>query len=107
MEEWIAKYWLQTVFGLITTGVLSFGRKKMKEIDCKLKEQDAIKMGMQALLRDRIIQSYNHYWEKKFCPIYARDNIKNLYKQYHALGGNGTVTDLVKKIDGLPTESED
>ncbi len=107
MAEWITKYWLQTIFGAIATGITIFGKRKIKELDCKLKEQDAIKMGMQALLRDRIIQSYNHYIDKGFCPIYAKDNIANLYKQYHALGGNGTVTKLYEKAMELPTEERE
>jgi hypothetical protein len=107
MNEWMTKYWLQTIFGAIVASITFFGKRKMRELECKLKEQEAIKMGMQALLRDRIIQSYNHYLEKGFCPIYARDNIQNLYNQYHNLGGNGTVTKLVEKLSELPTEPQE
>lgn len=107
MVEWITKYWIQTLFGAVTAGISVFVRKKIKEFDTKLKEQDAIKLGVQALLRDRIIQSYNSYFDRGYCPIYARDNIRNLYTQYHDLGGNGTVTELVKKIDDLPTEDDE
>jgi hypothetical protein len=69
-------------------------------------EQEAIKLGIQALLRDRIIQSYNHYMDKGICPIYALENINALYTQYHALGGNGTITEIVKKLKNLPTENQ-
>ena len=27
-----------------------------------------------------------------------------MYTRYHALGGNGTVTSLVRELDGLPTD---
>ena len=67
----------------------------------------AIKEGLRALLRDRIIQAYNHYTDKGYYPIYARENVEDMYKQYHSLGGNGTVTDLVSKLKELPTESEE
>lgn len=100
MKEWILKYWIEVLFGLIAAG-LTAGYKKL---DSKLKEQDAIKLGIQALLKDRIIQSYNHYMEKGYCPINALENINTLYKQYHALGGNETVTDLVERLKDLPTE---
>ncbi|HYF75166.1 MAG TPA: hypothetical protein VD757_01155 [Candidatus Nitrosocosmicus sp.] len=100
MPEWILQYWIQWVFALIIGG-LTTGYKRLAN---KLKEQDAIKLGIQALLRDRIIQSYNHYQEKGYCPIYALENVTALYNQYHALGGNGTVTELVERLKDMPSE---
>lgn len=101
MKEWILKYWLEVLFGAIIAGLFA-GYKKLAG---KLKEQDAIKLGIQALLRDRIIQSYNHYQEKGCCPIYALENVNALYTQYHALGGNGTVTELMERLKDMPTET--
>lgn len=102
MPEWIIQYWIEALFGLILFG-FGIGFKKLTK---KVKEQDAIKLGIQALLRDRIIQSYNHYQEKGHVPIYAMDNIEALYTQYHALGGNGTVTGLLEKLRDMPTETK-
>ena len=59
------------------------------------------------LLRDRIIQAYNHYTEKGYCPIYSRENIEKMYTEYNHLGGNGTVTELVDRIRELPTERKE
>ena len=66
---------------------------------------DAVALGVQALLRDRIIQAYNHYQEKGCCPIYGMENVLAMYKQYHNLGGNGAITELVEKLKELPTEA--
>jgi hypothetical protein len=64
--------------------------------------------GEQAILRDRIIHAYNHYYkEKKFMPIYARESLDHMYQEYHNLGGNGVVEDLIKKLYQLPTEPEE
>jgi hypothetical protein len=104
MKEWIIKYWIGVLFGLITTVGTVVYRKLSHNMNTKFREQEAIKSGIQALLRDRIIQSYNYYMEKEYCPIYARENIDEMYTQYHALGGNGTITELVKKLKNLPTE---
>lgn len=73
----------------------------------RIKRQEAIEEGILAILRDRIIQVYNHYNEKGYCPIYAKDNVEEMYRQYHLLGGNGTVTGLVEKLRELPTEKEE
>lgn len=100
--DFIAKYWIEVLFGLLIS-IISIGFKKISK---KLKEQDNVKLGIQALLRDRIIQNYNKYVELEYCPIYALDNIDAMYKQYHALGGNGTVTKLVEELKEMPTRKD-
>lgn len=76
-------------------------------MNMKIKRLGLVESAMQALLRDRIIQSYNHHMEKGYCPIYALESVNHMYEQYHALGGNGTVTRLVEELRRLPVQSED
>jgi len=102
--EWLAQYWLDILFGFLIF-LVTGGYKKLS---ARQKEgaarQEAIETGIQALLRDRIIQVYNHYANKGFCPIYARDDAEALFKQYTALGGNGTIKELLDKLSEMPTE---
>ena len=98
--EWIAQYWLEAVFSVLIT-IMGIGWKKLSG---RVKKQDAVGFGVQALLRDRIIQAYNHYTEKGYCPIYGLENVEEMYRQYHALGGNGTITELVERVKELPTQ---
>lgn len=68
----------------------------------KKKENDALKAGVQALLRDRIIQAYNHYvCEKGWVPIYAKESIDACYKSYEALGNNGVIDNLMQQLNDL------
>ena len=68
----------------------------------KKKENDALKAGVQALLRDRIIQAYNHYVQDKgWIPIYAKESIDACYKSYEALGDNGVIDNLMEQINEL------
>lgn len=62
----------------------------------------AIREGLRAILRDRILTSYKHYEKKGFAPIYAVENVENMYKAYHDLGGNGTVTSIYNDFKKLP-----
>lgn len=101
--EFIAKFWIEFLFGIVIS-VVGFG---FKRINRKLKEQDSVKMGVQALLRDRIIQSYNKCIEQGFCQIYVLENVNAMYNQYHALGGNGTITKLVEDLQEMPTRQRD
>lgn len=64
----------------------------------------AIKKGIQALLRDRLIQGYKHYREKGYADEDDRANLENVYVQYHNLGANGVMDDLRTKFLSLPIE---
>ena len=97
MKDFIVKYWLEVIFGGIVAA-LSVGYKKLS---ARQKRQGLIENAMQALLRDRIIETYTHYREKSKCPIYALENVHALYDNYHALGGNGTVTKLVEELEDM------
>lgn len=68
----------------------------------KKRENDALKAGLQALLRDRIIQAYNHYVQDRgWIPIYAKESIDACYKSYEALGDNGVIDNLMQQINEL------
>ena len=71
----------------------------------KNKENSALKEGMQALLRDRIIQAYNHYSDKGWIPIYAMESIEACYKSYEELGENGVIDNLMKQLRALPNHA--
>lgn len=63
-----------------------------------------VRLGVQALLRAQLIADWNHYSEKGFAPIYARENFENVYQQYHNLGANGVMDDIRTKFLALPTD---
>lgn len=70
------------------------------------KENDALKKGIQALLRAQMINDYNKWTTKGYAPIYARENFENCWKQYEALGENGVMNDIHVKFLALPTPPE-
>ena len=58
---------------------------------------------MMALLRDRFYQEYKRHIRNGFYPIRDREVMRDIYEQYHALGGNGVITHLKEELDELPT----
>ena len=88
------------VFGLAGTiiGIISTAKRKAD------KNEQAVKNGLQSLLRAEIIRSYEKYTDKGYCPIYAKEALKIEYGSYHALGGNDVATELYKKTLALNTE---
>jgi diacylglycerol kinase family enzyme len=70
------------------------------------KKTKAIQDGLQSLLRAEIIRQHEKYTQRGDCPVYAKDALRREYDAYHALGGNGVVTDLYKDIISLPETPE-
>lgn len=92
-EHWME--WLCTaIVALVGLGHRSLSKKLKEE-----KEQNkAIAEGVQSLLRESIVSNYNKYLDKGYCPIYAKESIKKVYKAYHDLGGNDVATTLYEKL---------
>lgn len=102
MSDFIGKYWLEVLFGLICTWCASLvGRLRAKR-----KETECLKSAIRALLRDRIIVIYNRYSEKRYFPIHERENLSHLTSEYYTLGGNGVVKELEERLMKLPVEKE-
>ena len=75
-----------------------------KQLKQNREETEAVKLGVQALLRAQMIAEYNKWEEKGFAPIYARQNFENCWLRYHSLGANGVMDDIHEKFLQLPTE---
>lgn len=99
MKEFLLKYWVEALFGAVGGGLAALWGAFL----VWRKKQRALETGVQALLRDRIIQACEHYLDKGALPVYGLENIENMYKAYHTLGGNGAVTKLVEEVKALPT----
>ena len=61
----------------------------------------ALFAGVRSLLRKEIIDEYNHYMDTGYIPIYALENVVEMYKAYHRLGGNGACTKIVEELKEL------
>ena len=70
------------------------------------KEYGAIKDGITAILRDRIIQADMHFTERGFATVSQKDNLQMMYTAYHKLGGNGIVTQSYDHIMSMPIAKE-
>lgn len=61
-------------------------------------ENEAIKHGVQALLRDRLYAIYRECKKQGGASRFDRENFNNIYEQYHRLGANGVMDDIRKKL---------
>lgn len=94
----INEHWLEWLFAG-AVALLGWGYRQVYN---RLKEEqqknEAISMGVQALLRESIVGNYNKYSEKGHMPIYAKESVKKAYKAYADLGGNDVAKELYQKM---------
>lgn len=64
-----------------------------------------MKDGLKAILHDRLYQSCNYYIARGWIDTVGLTNIGYLYNSYHALGGNGTGTELYNRAKALPIKN--
>lgn len=105
MLETLRSYWsiISTIITVVAVPAVGYLYKKHKQADAR---QKAVELGVQALLRDRIVQSYYHCEERGWITLHGLENVNAMYKEYHALGGNGTVTALVNTIHELEVRDD-
>lgn len=100
-------HWVEWLFAA-AVAVLGWGNRKLT---ARLKEEqmrnEAIAEGVQSLLRESIVNSYNRYTDKGFMPIYAKESLKYVYRSYHNLGGNDVATELYTKMLRMQEEKDD
>jgi len=68
------------------------------------KQSAAIMLGVQALLRDRLLQGYRHYIAQGWASYEDRSNLENIYTQYEALGPNSVMDQLHSQFAALPEQ---
>ena len=101
--QWLCVAGIPSAITLIITRVitqrLNAAEKKADETQ---KRSDAIALGIQALLRNCLLQGYRYYQEKGWADYEDRANLENDWQQYHSLGGNGVMDDVRQKFFSLP-----
>jgi len=101
--EFIAKYWLEALFGLVLTGLSFLVRRLFHDAKDTRKATSAVQAGIRCMLRDRIIHSYEKYVGLGCCPLSVRESMEEMHMAYRALGGNGAIDHIVAELNELPT----
>ena len=102
MWEFIAKYWLEALFGLVLTGIGIVQKRLSKRMKDERKRNEAIENGVRDMLRLTILDNYEKCKQAGVISVSRKDAIDSAYNSYHALGGNGTITQIHKEIMEMP-----
>ena len=103
MINFILEYWIQVLFGILTSLVAYL----VTRIKKWTKEQDEVKDGVLALLHDRLYESGCYHIAREEISVDGMKNYEYLYKSYHSLGGNGTGTEIYNRVTNLPLKEKE
>lgn len=106
IASYISAHWVEWLFAALLAFLGWEYKRIMARLLIEQKKNEAIAEGVQSLLRESIVDNYNKYSDKGFCPIYAKESIKRVYKAYHNLEGNDVATELYKKLLAMPEEQQ-
>ena len=91
---YISVHWMEWAIGLLSLG--------WGYLVKKVTEYKTIKDGLLAIMHDRLYQACTYYLDKGYIDMSGLKNLEYLYQSYHALGGNGTGTELYNRAKALP-----
>ena len=102
MWEFIAKYWLEGLFGVVVTLLTAAYRKLAKRVEANRITDQAIADGVKYLLMFQLRELGEQYIADGKCATESKHEYEKVYNAYHALGGNDTITQLKSQVLSLP-----
>lgn len=108
MKEFVAHYWLEALFGIILTVLTGLVNKYRKIVAQFKKEHDGLKDGVEALIKDRIIQIYEKAMSDGYCPSYMKVNIQGLIEKLNNISfeedKDKMIDSMVREVYRLPNQ---
>lgn len=94
------------ILNIVSSGILAFAvwlvNKIRKDRQTECNSQKAVSEGIEAMLRDRIIQKGEYHIGYGWCSPENKTVVEKMYKPYAALGGNDVATKVYEHVMALP-----
>lgn len=104
MQEFFLEYGVEAAWSIVVVALIACYKCLAGRVHKQATDERALKDGTLALLRSEIIHCYDNYCARGWIPLYAVENVLELYGAYSVLGGNGAVTKLVDELKALPSQ---
>lgn len=92
---------------LICTFIMWTGRRYWQTKETNQKKYLALGIGVQALLRDRLLHGCRYYQQQGFSTYNARVNLTKMHEAYIGLGGNSIEGHEYEKFMNLPHKPDE
>lgn len=98
MWDWIVKYWIECVFGVVTAGLSAAYAHLAKRFRAEKKKNAAIETGLRGILRIQILDTYDKcVADGRKISVSRKDAVVSIYSSYVALG-DGESDDTIKTL---------
>lgn len=98
MWDFIVKYWLECVFGIIVAALSAAYGSLVKRFKAEKAKNAAIESGLRGILRIQILDTYDKcVSDGRTISVSRKDAIVSIYQSYVALGEN-RVDDTIKQL---------
>jgi hypothetical protein len=99
MWEFVLKYWVEFVFGVIVAGLSGAYARLSKKFKAERAKNQAIENGLRGILRIQILDTYDRCLaDGKKISVSRKDAITSIYQSYIALGDGNHPDDTIKGI---------
>ena len=98
--NWLALFSIPTLIASLWAHLI----RRIKHSDEQTK---ALQRGVQALLRERLLHSYRKFFKLGYVDYNDRQNVDNMYQQYHSLWENGVMDGMHVRFMALPLGTEE
>ena len=97
MWDFVMKYWIEFVFGLIVAGLSAAYGRLEKKFKAEKAKNAAIESGLRGILRIQILDTYDRCLASgRKISVSRKDAIVSIYQSYCALGDH--VDDTIKAM---------
>ena len=109
LYQWLCVFGIPSIIGLLI-GI--FIKKPIEKriaaqetaTATQAKQTKAVMLGVQALLRDRLLQGYKFYEDQGWASYEDKTNMENMHTQYEALGENNVMNARHDRFIDLPDQ---
>lgn len=97
MWDFILRYWLEFVFGLIVAGLSAAYAHLAKKLKAERMKNKAIENGLRGILRIQILDTYDRcVADGNRISVSRKDAVVSIYQSYCALGDS--IDDTIKQM---------
>lgn len=106
MPEWIVKYWVEYLFGLVVAALGVAVKNLYTKVKKNKQEDAAMKEAILSLLDDSMGRLSDGCKAKNYATREEARRYERMYEAYHGLGGNGAVTNEHKQFMKLDVREQ-
>lgn len=104
--EILIQVFIGVLIGVLTAIILNFRSEWKSTKETELAENEIIKESIKEILGKLLDDMYIRYTEQGWIPLDKLHQARRIYDCYHSLGGNGTGTTEIEKLEELPNYPE-